>query len=104
MLGNGAQNSGNIEPEKKQRIIYGRPACVRPALLLMTSWRRERDSNPRYGLSRTHAFQACTLNHSAISPVEEFLPSLAGAQRINQNGFSGNFSSSIAENFAHPYQ
>jgi hypothetical protein len=31
-------------------------------------WRRERDSNPRYCLG-THAFQACALNHSAISPA-----------------------------------
>ena len=31
-------------------------------------WRRERDSNPRYGIRRTHAFQACTLSHSVISP------------------------------------
>jgi site-specific DNA recombinase len=31
-------------------------------------WRRERDSNPRYLLSN-HAFQACALNHSAISPT-----------------------------------
>ncbi len=30
-------------------------------------WRREGDSNPRYFLG-THAFQACALNHSAISP------------------------------------
>lgn len=32
------------------------------------NWRRRRDSNPRYGLSRTHAFQACTFNHSVTSP------------------------------------
>ena len=32
-------------------------------------WRRKRDSNPRYGLSRTHAFQACTFSHSVISPA-----------------------------------
>ena len=31
-------------------------------------WRREWDSNPRYGFHRTHAFQACDLNHSSISP------------------------------------
>ena len=31
-------------------------------------WRREGDSNPRYFLG-THAFQACALNHSAISPT-----------------------------------
>ena len=31
-------------------------------------WRREGDSNSRYFLG-THAFQACALNHSAISPT-----------------------------------
>ena len=31
-------------------------------------WRREWDSNPRYVLRRTHAFQACDLNRSSISP------------------------------------
>lgn len=31
-------------------------------------WRRRRDSNPRYGINRTHAFQACTFNHSVTSP------------------------------------
>jgi hypothetical protein len=31
-------------------------------------WRRERDSNPRYGLTRIHAFQACSFNHSDTSP------------------------------------
>ena len=33
-----------------------------------TVWRRGRDSNPRYGFHRTHAFQACDLNHSSTSP------------------------------------
>ena len=32
-----------------------------------SEWRREGDSNPRYLLGM-HAFQACALNHSAISP------------------------------------
>ena len=32
-----------------------------------SEWRREGDSNPRCFLG-THAFQACALNHSAISP------------------------------------
>jgi hypothetical protein len=32
-----------------------------------SNWRREGDSNPRYLLG-IHAFQACALNHSAISP------------------------------------
>ena len=30
--------------------------------------RRERDSNPRYGVNRIHAFQACAFSHSATSP------------------------------------
>src|SRR5688572_10270781 len=36
------------------------------------SWRRGRDSNPRYGFHRTHAFQACDLNHSSTSPDAGF--------------------------------
>ena len=32
------------------------------------SWRRDRDSNPRYSLTHTHAFQACAFDHSATSP------------------------------------
>ena len=35
---------------------------------LFRGWRRGRDSNPRYGFHRTHAFQACDLNHSSTSP------------------------------------
>ena len=31
-------------------------------------WRRGWDSNPRYALRRTHAFQACSLSHSDTSP------------------------------------
>jgi hypothetical protein len=42
-----------------------------------TVWRRERDSNPRYLLS-THAFQACALNRSAISPDH-----FAGSPRLS---------------------
>ena len=30
--------------------------------------RKDGDSNPRYRLTGTHAFQACTLNHSDIFP------------------------------------
>ncbi len=30
--------------------------------------RRGGDSNPRYGFTRTHAFQACTFSHSDTSP------------------------------------
>src|SRR5688572_16572663 len=36
-------------------------------------WRRGRDSNPRYGFHRTHAFQACDLNHSSTSPERRIL-------------------------------
>ncbi len=36
--------------------------------LLLVVWRRERDSNPRYSLTRIHTFQACSFNHSDISP------------------------------------
>jgi hypothetical protein len=32
-------------------------------------WRRERDSNPRNGLTRLHTFQACSFNRSDISPL-----------------------------------
>ncbi len=40
-----------------------------------TCWRREWDSNPRCRIHRTHAFQACTLSHSVISPRAQILPS-----------------------------
>jgi hypothetical protein len=36
--------------------------------VISKTWRRERDSNPRYGLKRTHTFQACSLSHSDTSP------------------------------------
>ncbi len=32
------------------------------------TWRKERDSNPRCVLLRTHAFQACLFGHSSILP------------------------------------
>ena len=32
------------------------------------NWRRDGDSNPRYGANRIHAFQACSFNHSDTSP------------------------------------
>jgi|SoiMethySBSTD1v2_1073268.scaffolds.fasta_scaffold833508_2 hypothetical protein len=35
----------------------------------MSSWRRGRDSNPRYGVNRTHDFQSCTFNRSVTSPL-----------------------------------
>ena len=42
-------------------------------------WRRGRDSNPRYGFHRTHAFQACDLNHSSTSPEAAILSDRCGA-------------------------
>ncbi len=36
-------------------------------------WRRERDSNPRSGITRLHTFQACSFNHSDTSPHETIL-------------------------------
>ena len=56
-------------------------------MINLLDWRRKRDSNPRYGLSRTHAFQACTFNHSVISPAIAF----DSGARINQISFSGKF-------------
>ena len=35
----------------------------------MLRWRRGRDSNPRYGVNRTHDFQSCTFNRSVTSPL-----------------------------------
>jgi hypothetical protein len=46
-----------------RRVIIFSPLFV----WLVSDWRREGDSNPRYLLG-IHAFQACALNHSAISP------------------------------------
>src|ERR1041384_2081658 len=37
----------------------------------MFCWRRGRDSNPRYGVNRTHDFQSCTFNRSVTSPLRE---------------------------------
>ena len=34
----------------------------------LQNWRRERDSNPRNGLTRLHTFQACSFNRSDTSP------------------------------------
>ena len=42
-----------------------------------TNWRRERDSNPRYGMNRIHTFQACAFSRSAISPERPFYPIFA---------------------------
>ena len=55
------------------------------------AWRREGDSNPRYLLSN-HAFQACALNHSAISPPSAsdcLSPANHLGQRAIARGLSG---------------
>ncbi len=36
--------------------------------ITLQNWRRERDSNPRNGLTRLHTFQACSFNRSDTSP------------------------------------
>ena len=46
-------------------------------------WRRERDSNPRYSLTRIHTFQACSLSHSDISPLFGIIPAMH-AQRMRR--------------------
>src|ERR1700709_439842 len=51
-------------------VVISRSTC--PSEFPKSEWRRERDSNPRYCLG-THAFQACALNHSAISPTVPLL-------------------------------
>src|SRR5215831_18875100 len=38
----------------------------------MEKWRRGRDSNPRFGINRTHDFQSCTFNRSVTSPLRNF--------------------------------
>ena len=40
-------------------------------------WRRGRDSNPRYGVNRTHDFQSCTFNRSVTSPSRSPRPRIA---------------------------
>ena len=50
----------------KVALLLGSVDCFGLAWKMM--WRRRRDSNPRYGLSRTHAFQACTFSRSVTSP------------------------------------
>jgi hypothetical protein len=53
----------------------------------LLQWRRERDSNPRYAVKRTHAFQACSLNHSDTSPTVERVGKATHSPRGNQPGF-----------------
>ena len=38
------------------------------APIIIRTWRKGRDSNPRYAVKRIHEFQSCSLNHSDISP------------------------------------
>jgi hypothetical protein len=54
-------------------------------------WRRGRDSNPRYGFHRTHAFQACDLNHSSTSPVVRILTKCRNqhVRRVRQGDVRG---------------
>ncbi len=65
------EKSAHDRPDRRQgshqmqRSTSHWPAM--PTSVRRGSWRRERDSNPRWVLA-THAFQACALNHSAISP------------------------------------
>ncbi len=54
------------EPQATLSRITERIESLDPAMVV--KWRRERDSNPRYGVNRIHAFQACAFDHSAISP------------------------------------
>jgi hypothetical protein len=54
----------------------------------LSIWRRDRDSNPRCLVS-THAFQACALNHSAISPPERL--------NVTQSAFYRNVFMAIRE-------
>ena len=75
-----ARGATDASARKRDQIIYGTACsayrCCLPALAgfcgtdLHSIWpqkRKEGDSNPRYLLG-THAFQACTLNHSDIFP------------------------------------
>ena len=61
--GRHAQDSA-VRPTQKDRSAYDRWAEGAPRSI----WRRGRDSNPRCRLPHTHAFQACSLNHSDTSP------------------------------------
>ena len=69
----GADESGPCPPllwrqeENKKRL-----ATEFDCKAFFYGWRRRRDSNSRY--LRTHAFQACTLNHSVTSPCSSDHP------------------------------
>src|SRR4030042_1905514 len=52
-------------------------------------WRRGWDSNPRYALRRTHAFQACSFSHSDTSPRGNRLSQKAGNRQVSRKGRSG---------------
>ncbi len=59
-------NSSNPDEDSQILFILEFFKWIADAIRLK-NWRRERDSNPRYHYS-THAFQACSLSHSDISP------------------------------------
>ena len=79
-------------------------------LELRGEWRRGRDSNPRYGVNRTHDFQSCTFNRSVTSPQHSFnylaLPPVSKACRCPQNvstrqylRASASFRSNVSQGF-----
>ena len=53
------------------------------------NWRRGRDSNPRYGVSRIHAFQACSLDRSDTSPKYPCCPASTGRTLKSPTGEGG---------------
>src|SRR5262249_42070004 len=48
------------------------PKVSQVMVLADERWRRGRDSNPRFGVNRTHDFQSCTFNRSVTSPLCNF--------------------------------
>ena len=69
----------SLNAAKQKEAIFRQPLFV---------WRRERDSNPRYILRYTHAFQACPFSHSGISPRPDWLESLhaTSAKQVSASG------------------
>lgn len=63
---------GRMLPKKKRGDVRASPRlCVQ---------RKGRDSNPRYGLRRTNAFQAFQFNHSCTFPVvSDLAPAALGS-------------------------
>ena len=58
-------------------------------------WRRGRDSNPRYTLRRTHAFQACSLSHSDTSP--ELIKMLVEGVKLSENANQVNLNGTVSK-------